>query len=206
MSELSSVIANVSQVRDGFKPIRDQADLYLASHSVEEGLGFANELYASDVYQARMMATIMLGRLSARHPEAFRILRTAVARDSDWRTQEMLAMAFDMYCKDSGYEEALPVIKDWLTDANHNVRRAVSEGLRIWTHRDYFKQHPNVAIELLARLKDDDHQYVRKSAGNALRDISRFHKDLVAKELQTWTLKDERIADTYKYAAKFVTK
>ena len=115
-------------------------------------------------------------------------------------------MAFDMYCRDSGYEEALPVIRDWLTDANHNVRRAVSEGLRIWTHRDYFKRHPAVAIELLASLKGDDHEYVRKSAGNALRDISRFHKDLVAKELQTWDLKDKRIAGTYKYAAKFVAK
>jgi 3-methyladenine DNA glycosylase AlkC len=206
MSELPSVIATVSQVRDGFKPIREQADLYLATHPGEEGLGFAHELYASDRYQARMMATIMLGRLSARHPEAFHTLRTAVAQDSDWRTQEMLAMAFDMYCKDSGYEETLPVIRDWLTDPNHNVRRAVSEGLRIWTHRPYFKEHPGVAIELLASLKNDDHEYVRKSAGNALRDISRFHKDLVAKELQAWDLTDKRIADTYQYAARFVAK
>jgi hypothetical protein len=26
--------------------------------------------------------------------------------------------------------------------------------------------------------RDDDHEYVRKSPGNALRDVSRFHKDL----------------------------
>lgn len=204
MSELSSVIDTVSQVRDGFKPIREEADAYLATHSANEGLGFAHRLYESDVYQARMMATLMFGRLSAEHPEALRILRMAVAKDSNWRVQEMLAMAFDMYCKDRGYEEALPVIKDWLSDADHSLRRAASEGLRIWTHRDYFKQNPEVAIELLSSLKNDNHEYVRKSAGNALRDISRFHRDLVANELQSWSLADRRAADTYRYAAKFV--
>ena len=57
---------------------------------------------------------------------------------------------------------------------------------------------------LLGRLKADDHPYVRKSAGNALQDVSRFHKALVAAEVGAWDLSDARIADTYKYAAKFL--
>lgn len=118
----------------------------------------------------------------------------------------MLAKAFDQYCKDTEYEKALPVIRGWLKDKNFNVRRAVSEGLRIWTYRDYFKQHPGVAIQLLSDLKGDDHEYVRKSAGNALRDISRFHKDLVKKELDTWDQANKNIAYTYSLASKFLQK
>ena len=48
----------------------------------------------------------MLGRLSPARPEAFTFLRDVVSLDPDWRTQEMLAMAFDTYCKGVGYEQA----------------------------------------------------------------------------------------------------
>jgi len=86
------------------------------------------------------------------------------------------------------------------------VQRAVTEGLRIRTYRDYFKQHPEVAIKLLSNLKDDEHEYVRKSVGNALRDISRFYKDLVEAELQSWDTSDPKVAYTYKLASKFLQR
>src|SRR3712207_9331950 len=106
-----------------------------------------------------------------------------------------LAVAFDTYCRGVGYEQALPTIASWLGDSNPNVRRAVSEGLRIWTQRPYFQQHPEQAVTLLSRLKTDEHPYVRKSAGNALRDVSRFHQALVAAEVGAWDRSDPRIAD-----------
>ena len=56
------------------------------------------------------------------------------------------------------------------------MRRAVTEGLRIWTGRPYFHNHPEVAIQLLSQLRNDESEYVRKSVGNALRDISKKHK------------------------------
>jgi HEAT repeat protein len=204
MREVEGIIEKAALVKDGFKPIRDLADDALSHHSEDEALALAHALYRSEVHQARMLATILLGRLSVAHPEAFDFLHDVVSQDPDWRTQEMLAMAFDTYCKGVGYEQALPTIENWLGDPNHNVRRAVSEGLRIWTHRPFFKQHPEQAIALLARLKADDHPYVRKSAGNALRDVSRFHKILVAAEVGAWDLGDARIADTHTYAAKFL--
>ena len=92
-----------------------------------------------------------------------------MSRDPDWHTQEMLTMAFDTYYRQIGYEQALPTIASWLGDSSPNVRRAVSEGLRIWTQRPYFQQHPEQAVMLLGRLKADEHPYVRKSARNALR-------------------------------------
>jgi hypothetical protein len=165
MSEVEDIIEKVALVKDGFKPIRDLADNALACHSEDEALALAHALYRSEVHQARMLATILLGKLSVAHPEAFAFLHDVVSQDTDWRTQEMLAMAFDTYCKGVGYEQVLPTIESWLGDPNHNVRRAVSEGLRIWTQRPFFKQHPEHAVALLGRMKADDHPYVRKSAG-----------------------------------------
>ncbi len=93
-------------------------------------------------------------------PELFSFMHKKVSTDTSWQVQEILAQAFDRYCKDTGYEKSLPVIKQWLKDKNPNVKRAVSEGLRIWNTREYFKQHPEVAIELLSQLKDDTSEYV----------------------------------------------
>ncbi len=204
MSEVEVLIEQVRHVTNGFTPIRDLANDTLARHSQDETLAVAHALYRSEVYQARMLATLLLGRISPTRPEAFAFLRDVVSHDPDWRTQEMLAMAFDTYCRGVGYEPALPTIASWLGDANPNARRAVSEGLRIWTQRPYFQQHPEQAVTLLSRLKADEHPYVRKSVGNALRDVSRFHKALVAAEVGTWDRSDARVADTYKYAAKFL--
>jgi 3-methyladenine DNA glycosylase AlkC len=45
---------------------------------------------------------------------------------------------------------------------------------------------------------------VRKSVGNALRDISKKHTELVRKELQQWKTTDKKVAQTYKLASRFI--
>ena len=95
-------------------------------------------------------------------------------------------MAFDNHCKIIGYETALPLIKEWLNSDCANVRRAVSEGLRIWTSRPYFKDNPQIAVQLLSVHKQDNSEYVRKSIGNALRDISKKYPKMVSEELKSW--------------------
>ncbi len=103
-----------------------------------------------------------------------------------------------------GYERALPVIEGWLADPNQNVRRAATEGLRIWTSKPYLRDHPNLTVKLLSRLRDDESEYVRKSVGNALRDVSRKHKALIKAELLVWDTSKKGIAQTYKLASKFL--
>lgn len=92
-------------------------------------------MYDPEVHQARMFATLLFGRLAAKHQGAYESPRTKVIVDRDWRTQEMLARAFDQYCKDNGYERSLSKVKEWLHAKEPNQRRAASEGLRIWTSR-----------------------------------------------------------------------
>ena len=91
-----------------------------------------------------------------------------------------------------------------MKNSNPNTRRAVTEGLRIWTSRPYFKENPTEAIERLADLREDSSEYVRKSVGNALRDISKKYPELIKTELDSWKLESKEINQVYKLANKFV--
>jgi 3-methyladenine DNA glycosylase AlkD len=188
----------VSKVQHGFKEMREE------ENSVPRALQMARHLYASEEYQVRMVAVFVLGNISQKSKEAFKILRKTVSKDNSWQVQEILAQAFNEYCKSVGYEKALPEIKDWLADNNPNVRRAVTEGLRIWNQKEYFREHVDVAIRLLSNLKDDESEYVRRSVGNALRDVSRKEKDLVRKELATWDISNGNIGFAHSLASKFL--
>ena len=204
MNIVQSLSQRVQKTQYGFTDIQKAAEEVFASQDKAEALQLAKELFAAEVPQARMLATFLFGKLAAKSKESFTFMRKRVGSDKDWRVQEILAQAFDQYCKDSGYERSLPVIKDWLADANPNVRRAVTEGLRIWTTRDYFREHPDVAIQLLSRLRADESEYVRTSVGNALRDISRKHKELIRTELESWDISDNQVLQTYTWASKFL--
>lgn len=101
-------------------------------------------------------------------------------------------------------EVSLPLIKEWLNDNNPNVIRAVTEGLRIWISRPYFKENPSVAIALISKHKAHESEYLRKSIGNALRDISKKHAELIRQEVEKWDLFNPRVLFTYKLAAKLL--
>ena len=116
----------------------------------------------------------------------------------------MLAKAFDEICKYKGYESSLPLIEEWINDNNPNVVRAVTEGLRIWTNRPFFKENPLIAIALISQHKDDESEYLRKSVGNALKDISKKYPDLIQQEVIQWDLSNPRIFFTYKLATKIL--
>lgn len=120
------------------------------------------------------------------------------------RIQEILAKAFDEFCKQTGYEKSLPVIDEWLQNSNPNVRRAVTEGLRIWTSRPYFKDNPDEAIKRIATLKEASSEYVRKAVANSLRDISKKFPELIKEELDSWEVNSKEIQQVFKLAGKFI--
>lgn len=159
--------------------------------------------FKSDVYQVRMYSVFLFGYLSE-DSDILTYMKDEVSKDSNWRVQEVLAKAFDEFCKKIGYDKSLRVIDEWLNSENPNTRRAVVEGLRIWTSRPYFKENPNEAIRRIANLKDDSSEYVRKSVGNALRDISKKFPDLIKIELENWNLESKEINQVYKLASKFI--
>ena len=164
----------------------------------------ALDLFKPEAYQARMLATTLFGLLAVENDNALRFLKEQVSTDENWRVQEMLAKAFDEICKHRGYEASLPLIEEWINSDNPNVVRAVTEGLRIWTSRPFFKENPSVAIALISKHKAHESEYLRKSVGNALRDISKKYTELIRQEVQQWDLSNPRIMFTYKLAAKLL--
>jgi 3-methyladenine DNA glycosylase AlkC len=205
MENIDELIQKVKKTEHGFIDILKEAENFKNRHSIEDCLSISKKLFSSEIHQSRALGTFILGFIASESNESLRFLKESVSKDRDWRVQEILAKSFDRYCSDLGYKNALPIIREWLSDKNPNVRRAVTEGLRIWTGRDYFRDHPDVAVKLLSKLKDDDSDYVRKSVGNALKDISKKHKDLIKSELETWDISNTKIKQTYKHASKFLS-
>lgn len=204
MVETNDILCRILQIEHGFQHIIDGADQIFSAYSKEQCLNFAFEWFKSKDYQVRMLATTMLGRLANEDNNALCFLKEQVSKDSNWRVLEMLAKAFDEVCKCRGYEKSVPLIEEWINDNNPNVIRAVTEGLRIWTSRPFFKEHPTMAIALISKHKGNESEYLRKSVGNALKDISKKHTNLVQQEVLKWDLSNPRILFTYKLASKLL--
>ena len=192
-----------SLIENGFKEEEKRAFADYKSNDNEHSKKMAFLAYKSNVYQVRMYGVFLFGYLSEQD-DILAFMRDEVSKDDNWRVQEVLAKAFDEFCKKIGYEKALPVIDEWLKNNNPNVRRAVTEGLRIWTIRPYFKENPSEAIRRIAALKDDYSEYVRKSVGNSLRDISKKFLELIKIELDSWKLESKEIKQVYKLASKLI--
>ncbi|MCC0646479.1 MULTISPECIES: DNA alkylation repair protein [unclassified Clostridioides] len=199
---MEEVIAKIITIENGFKEIENIAKKIVKNNDSKKCYYLSIYLYRSEYYQVRELAVFILGFISIHISEALLFLKNNVSKDENWRVQEILAKSFDYYCSEVGYDKSLPVIKEWLSSDNPNIKRAVTEGLRVWTIRDYFKTNPTVAISLLSSLKDDDSEYLRKSVGNALKDISKKHPDLVKNELNSWDVSNKKVELVYNIASK----
>lgn len=202
--KVDNLLNKIQQIEHGFQHILDGAEEILSTYSKEQCFELAIELFKHEAYQARMLATTILGRLATTNNDALYFLKKQVSTDENWRVQEMLAKAFDEVCKHRGYEASLPLIEEWLNDDNPNVIRAVTEGVRIWTSRPFFKENPMLAVALISKHKAHESEYLRKSVGNALRDISKKHSVLIRQEVQQWDLSNPRVLFTYKLATKLL--
>lgn len=204
MNEYMEYLAKIIPEKDSLKLVKNEAEKYYKSHSLDDCFNMGIELYHSDNFQIQEVGIFLLGHSAHHNISALSFLKDTVSQHDSWKVQEILAMAFDNHCKIIGYNVALPLIKEWLNSDCANVRRAVSEGLRIWTSRPYFKDNPQIAIQLLSAHREDPSEYVRKSVGNALRDISKKYPELISKELSLWNLSSKEIIQVYKLANKFL--
>ncbi|MCF6293810.1 MAG: hypothetical protein L3J04_10490 [Robiginitomaculum sp.] len=85
---------------------------------------------------------------------------------------------------------ALAIMQSWLGDANRHVRRLVSEGSRPrlpWAMQlPKLVADPEPIMGLLHNLRDDEHEYVRRSVANNLNDIAKDHPDLIGDLAVEW--------------------
>ncbi len=87
-------------------------------------------------------------------------------------------------------QQTLAILQAWSVDDNVHVRRLVSEGTRPrlpWAGRLYqFIEDPTPVLPLLAKLRQDESLYVRRSVANHLNDIAKDHPELVVQTLSDW--------------------
>lgn len=85
---------------------------------------------------------------------------------------------------------ALEVMRGWLEDPNRHVRRLISEGTRPrlpWAMQlTELRRDPAPVLPLLAALRDDPEDYVRKSVANHLNDITKDHPSLAVALAGDW--------------------
>jgi retron-type reverse transcriptase len=65
----------------------------------------------------------------------------------------------------------------------HRFVRYADDLVIFWIKRPYFKENPQEAINILSKYKTDESEYVRKSVGNALKDISKTYPELITNEI-----------------------
>jgi len=194
------ILFNKETGKERYGLVPKEAEKIFNENSLEECWNIAMEYYDCELYYIQMLGVYILGLIG--NKKAIKFLKNNVSKNPSWQVQEFLGMAFDVYCKKNGYKESLETINEWLNNKNENVRRAVIEGLRIWTKRPYFKDNPQETIKVISKYKIDESEYVRKSVGNALRDISKVYPELVKSELCKWKLDTKEITQVYKLANK----
>ncbi len=66
MDIVEELIQRVQKTPHGFTDIKRAADEVVTGNATQDSLRMGKALFASEVYQARMLATLVLGRLAAR--------------------------------------------------------------------------------------------------------------------------------------------
>lgn len=87
-------------------------------------------------------------------------------------------------------ERAFQWLHRWAEDDNYHLRRLASEGARPrlpWGQQiPHLIKNPEPLLPLLDKLKDDEHEYVRRSVANNLNDIAKDHPHLLVDLAKQW--------------------
>ena len=200
----TKLLFNEETGKERYSLAQKEAEKIYNENSLEKSWEIAMECYNCEPHYIQMLGVYILGLIG--NKKSLNFLKNTVSKNPSWQIQEFLAMAFDNYCKKNGYKNSLEIINEWLNDKNENIRRAVTEGLRVWTKRPYFEDNPEKTIKLLSKFKTDESEYVRKSVGNSLKDISKTYPELIKNELSKWKLETKEINQVYKLANKIMEK
>jgi 3-methyladenine DNA glycosylase AlkC len=105
---------------------------------------------------------------------------------------------------------SLSILQRWKIDPNAHVRRLVSEGSRPrlpWGLRlNQFVCDPAPLVPLLAALRNDPSDYVRRSVANNLNDISKDHPLLVLELASDWIGQTTATDQLLKHACRGLLK
>lgn len=130
----------------------------------------------------------------------------ALARYTPFSTSEFAVRPFIMRYTDRMLRE----MAEWARHPSEHVRRLASEGCRPrlpWAPAlPMFKADPSPILGILAQLKDDPSEYVRRSVANNLNDIAKDHPDVVLRIAKDWIGRSPRTDWIVKHACRTLLK
>ena len=88
--------------KDNLKLCREEALALYKSQTVTECFDTAMKLYASEHFQIQDIAVFLCGYVAVERADALSFLKDIVSNNPNWKVQEVLAMAFDAFCKAQG--------------------------------------------------------------------------------------------------------
>jgi len=107
-------------------------------------------------------------------------------------------------------QRAVPTLYEWAGDPDPAVRRLASEGSRPrlpWGMAlTVFKRDPSPILPILARLRADPSEDVRRSVANNLNDIAKDHPELVLDLAYEWLGESEEVNRLVKHACRTLLK
>lgn len=83
MDTIEKLVQRVQKTQHGFADIKRAADEIVADKTPKESERLARKLFDSEVHQARMLATLVFRRLTAKSGASLKFLRNYVSKDGD---------------------------------------------------------------------------------------------------------------------------
>jgi 3-methyladenine DNA glycosylase AlkC len=119
-------------------------------------------------------------------------LKQTAALSGTWPREHSCVMLHHLFIRE-GVKTVLPKVSSWLLDSHEGVRRVVTEGIRprlmMVPHIEELKKDPSVLRSVFEPLLDDPSEYVRKSVGNCMNDVSKDHPEMLLDWLEEWSNK-----------------
>ena len=133
--------------------------------------------------------------------KGFEILRL-YADHPNWEVREMATYGIRESVK-AYPKETLAILRGWIHDENDNVRRIASESLRPLSDMKWLRDQKqnDPVLDLLSVLKADPSEYVRKSVGNNLKDLTKYMPVKILNLLEQW-FREEKVMVTFDLASK----
>lgn len=101
-------------------------------------------------------------------------------------------------------------MNEWSKDENHHIRRLATEGCRSrlpWGMAlKSFKKDPSAVLPILARLRNDESEYVRRSVANNLNDIVKDNPEIVLEIGERWKGESKETDWVVKHAFRTLLK
>jgi 3-methyladenine DNA glycosylase AlkC len=185
--ELKARSAQITRALDAHLPADFTTACKLMLAALHPGTGGVSEALASDAFGLRgwavmPMADLVAARGLPHFDAAMGTLAEMTRRFSaEFAVRPLIAADPD---------RALGFLSAWAGDPDAHVRRLASEGSRPrlpWGMRlTVFVADPTPLLPILARLRDDPSESVRRSVANSLNDIAKDHPELVAALARDW--------------------